>query len=92
MHLPSGDTNHTHPCSLVVRQEATRAYQVKNYPDFFSSYGKVMVMKEDGTFIILSEEELAPLRKAGKIKMVTPTAFKGQTLDYTQKPIRMLVE
>ena len=51
-----------------------------------------MVMKEDGTFLIMSEDELATLRKAGKIKMVTPTAFKGQTLDYTQKPIRMVVE
>ena len=51
-----------------------------------------MVMKEDGTFLLMSEEELTPLRKAGKIKMVAPTAFKGRTLDYTQKPIRMLVE
>jgi hypothetical protein len=73
-------------------QDATRAYQVKNYPDFFGSYGMFMVMKEDGSFMVLSEDELAPLRKAGKIKIVNPTAFKGKSLDYTQKPIRMLVE
>jgi hypothetical protein len=51
-----------------------------------------MVMKEDGSFIVLSEDELASLRKAGKIKIVNPTAFEGKSLDYTQKPIRMLVE
>lgn len=65
---------------------------MKNYPDFFGSYGMFMVMKEDGSFMVLPEDELASLRKAGKIKMVNPTAFKGQTLDYTQKPIRVLVE
>jgi hypothetical protein len=65
---------------------------MKNYPDFFGSYGMFMVMKEDGSFIVLSEDELASLRKAGKIKIVNPTAFKGKSLDYTQKPTRMLVE
>jgi hypothetical protein len=75
-----------------VTQEVTRAYQVKNYPDVFATYGKFMVMKEDGSFIVFTAEELEPLQKAGKIKLVQPTAFKGKTVDYTQKPIRMLVE
>jgi hypothetical protein len=65
---------------------------MKNYPDFFSVYGKVMVMKQDGSFMVMSEDELAILRKAGKIKTIQPKAFQGKTLDYTQKPIRVLIE
>lgn len=70
------------------------AYQVKNYPEFFAALTppKYMVMKQDGTFMVLTGEELAPLKKAGKIKLKKATAFGGQTIDYSQKPVMTLVE
>jgi hypothetical protein len=71
------------------------AYQTKNYPDFFAALTppKYMVMKTDGSsFVVLTGEELEPLKKAGKIKMVQATAFGGKTVDFSQKPVMMMVE
>lgn len=76
-------------------KDATLAYQMKNYPDFFASLNppKYMVMKPDRSgFLIFTEEELAPLKKAGKIKIEKATAFGGKTQDMTQKAMLVLVE
>jgi hypothetical protein len=51
-----------------------------------------MVMKQDGTFLLMSEDEITQLRNLGKIKTIQPKAFQGRTFDYTQKPIRVLIE
>jgi hypothetical protein len=51
-----------------------------------------MVMKKDGTFVIFTEEELTPLKQAGKIKIENPMAFGGTIMDVTQKPVMVLVE
>jgi len=51
-----------------------------------------MVRKSDGTFDLYEAEELAQLKKAGKIILERPTAMGGKVMDLTQKPILVLVE
>ena len=65
---------------------------MKNYPDFFASYGKFMVKKSDGTFELYDEAEFAELKKANKIRLERPTAMGGKVQDLTQKPILVLVD
>lgn len=76
----------------ATQKEYLSAYQMKNYPDFFASYGKFMVKKSDGTFELYDEAELAELKKANKIRLERPTAMGGKVQDLTQKPILVLVE
>jgi hypothetical protein len=40
----------------------------------------------------MTAEELEPLKQSGKIELVKSTAFKGQTIDYSRKPIMKLVK
>lgn len=68
---------------------------MKNYPDYFSSQSppKFLVMKSDSSgFLLMTAEELEPLKQSGKIELVKSTAFKGQTIDYSRKPILKLVK
>jgi hypothetical protein len=87
---PNTNTN----TNIQYIKASTLAYQLKNYPDFFASLTppKYMVMKKDGTFVIFTEEELTPLKQAGKIKIENPMAFGGTIMDVTQKPVMVLVE
>lgn len=74
----------------VYIKEALDAYNMKNYPDFFQSIGKVMLKKPDGTFATYSEEEFSKLRAAGRIGLEYPKAMGGKVSDMTQKPILIL--
>ncbi len=67
---------------------------MKNYPDFFASLNppKYMVKKSDGTFDLYDDVQLAELKRANKIRLEKPTAMGGKVIDYTQKPILVLVE
>ena len=68
---------------------------MKNYPDVFASMSppKFMVMKADRSgFLLFTENELAPLKQAGKIRVEKATAFGGKTMDVTQKPMLIMVE
>ena len=52
-----------------------------------------MVMKADRSgFLLFTENELAPLKQAGKIRVEKATAFGGKTMDVTQKPMLIMVE
>jgi len=76
-------------------KDATLAYQIKNYPDVFASLSppKFMVMKADGSgFLLMTAEELEPLKQKGKIKLEKGTAFGGKTQDMTRKNVLRLVE
>ena len=66
---------------------------MKNYPDFFASLNppKFLVQKPDGTFGIYTEEELVPLKKAGRIRVQQPKTMGGKVTDLTQKPIMVLL-
>mmetsp|Transcript_17887 Transcript_17887/g.27807 ORF Transcript_17887/g.27807 Transcript_17887/m.27807 type:complete len:187 (+) Transcript_17887:70-630(+) len=74
----------------VYVKEALDAYNMKNYPDFFQSIGKVMVKKSDGTFATFSEEEFGKFKAAGRIGLEYPRAMGGKVPDMTQKPILVL--
>jgi hypothetical protein len=65
---------------------------MKNYPDFFASLGKTMVKKPDGTFMLVSDAELAQLKKENKIGVEVPKTMGGKFTDLTQKPIITLKE
>lgn len=65
---------------------------MKNYPDFFASLGKTMVKKPDGTFMLVSDAELAQLKKENKIGVEVPKTMGGKFTDLTQKPIIILKE
>jgi hypothetical protein len=89
-------SNSHHDCSSYLLkcslQEARNAYYMKNYPDWFAAVGKNMVKKADGTFILLTPQELADLKKENKITLEYPMAMGGRVADVTQKPIMVLRE
>ena len=51
-----------------------------------------MIKKADGTFMIVTDEELDALVKDNKIGIEYAKAMGGKVMDYTQKPIRVLKE
>jgi hypothetical protein len=64
---------------------------MKNYPDYFTSIGKVMIKKQsDNTFIVVSDKEYEQLIKSNLITIEIPTVKNGQFTDWTQKPITVL--
>ena len=65
---------------------------MKNYPDVFAISDKRMVKKTDGSFVLLSSEEVKELNQAGKIKIEYPKSKGGRIADLTQKPILILAE
>ena len=69
-------------------------YYMKNYPDFFASLSppRYIIKKQDGTFMTVTDSELSELKKANKIKIENARAMNGKVVDYTQKPIMVLVE
>ena len=72
---------------------AKNAFYAKNYPDWFATVGKTMIMKEsDGTFIVVDKAELAKLWDENKISVTTPTTMGGKIKDVTQKPMLVLKE
>ena len=73
-------------------QEARNAYYMKNYPEFFSSIGKTLVKKPDGSFMVVSDAELDELKKQGKITVEIARTMGGKVTDLTQKPIIVLKE
>ena len=73
-------------------QEARDAFYMKNYPDWFASIDKTLIKKPDGSFVVVTEDELAALRRDNRLTTVMPKAMAGQVTDYTQKPILMLRE
>lgn len=49
--------------------------------------------KPDGTFILLTQDELNVLKKAGKIGIEQPPkVMGGKVTDFSQKPILVLKE
>ena len=73
-------------------KEALDAYNMKNYPDFFQTVGKVLVKTSDGSFKTFSDEEFAKLKADGKVTLEIPKAMGGKVTDLTQKPILVLKE
>jgi len=65
---------------------------MKNYPDWFSSIGKTLVKKPDGTFMTVSDDELEKLKSANKLSVEIPKTKGGKFTDVTQKPILVLKE
>ena len=65
---------------------------MKNYPDWFATVGKNLVMKPDGTFMAVDDEELAQLKKDNKLTVEIPKTMGGRFTDLTQKPINMMKE
>ena len=65
---------------------------MKNYPDFFTTVGKNMVKKPDGSFMIVDDAELQSLKDANKITVEYASTMGGKTRDLTQKPIIVLKE
>ena len=77
--------------SVCVFQEARDAYYMKNYPDWFQTVGKTLVRKEsDGTFVALSDDEMAELRRKNLLTFEIPKSMGGRVIDYTQKPVLIL--
>jgi hypothetical protein len=74
------------------QKEARNAFYMKNYPDWFATVGKTMVKKPDGTFVVLSDEELADLKAQNKIGLEYAKTMGGKIADVTQKPIMVLKE
>ena len=72
--------------------EARNAYYMKNYPDWFATVGKSMVKKPDGSFMLVTDEELMVLKRENKIGVEIPKAMGGKVPDLTQKPIMVLKE
>jgi hypothetical protein len=62
---------------------------MKNYPGWFASIDRTLVKRQDGTFVV-TDEELAALRRKNRLTTVMPKAMGGQVTDYTQKPILMI--
>jgi hydrogenase maturation factor HypF (carbamoyltransferase family) len=63
---------------------------MKNYPDWFASIDRTLVRRQDGTFVVVTDEELAVLRRENRLTTVMPKAMGGQVTDYTQKPVLMM--
>lgn len=76
----------------TAQREARNAFYMKNYPDWFASVGKTMVKKPDGTFIVVSDEELADLKAQNKVGLEYAKTMGGKIADVTQKPIMVLKE
>jgi CRISPR/Cas system CMR-associated protein Cmr3 (group 5 of RAMP superfamily) len=51
-----------------------------------------MVKKPDGSFMLVSDAELAQLKKENKIGVEVPKTMAGKFTDLTQKPIIILKE
>lgn len=73
-------------------KDALYSYYMKNYPDVFAVSGKTMVRKADGSFILLSGEELMAMKKENKIGIENVKAMGGRVSDFTQKPVLVLKE
>lgn len=73
-------------------RESLNAFYMKNYPDYFSSTGKNLVKKADGSYLTLTDEELLNLKRENKIGLEIPKAKGGKYQDLTQKPILVLKE
>ena len=65
---------------------------MKNYPDYFASMGRNLVKKADGTFIVVTNEEMEELIEKGKVKVEIANTKGGKFRDLTQKPIMVLNE
>ena len=76
----------------AIQQDAKNAFYMKNYPDWFASVGKSMVKKPDGSFMVVTDVELAELKAQNKIGIEYATAMGGKVSDVTQKPIMVLKE
>ena len=76
----------------AIQQDAKNAFYMKNYPDWFSAVGKSMVKKPDGTFMVVTDVELADLKSQGKLGVENAKAMGGKVMDVTQKPIMVLKE
>mmetsp|Transcript_5589 Transcript_5589/g.13154 ORF Transcript_5589/g.13154 Transcript_5589/m.13154 type:complete len:178 (+) Transcript_5589:44-577(+) len=72
--------------------DALYAFYMKNYPDVFAVSGKTMIKKADGTFLLVSGEELMALKKDNKIGIENVKAMGGKVADLTQKPVLVLKE
>jgi hypothetical protein len=76
----------------TIQQEARNAFYMKNYPDWFASVGKSMIKKPDGTFMVVTDKELAVLKAQNKIGLEYAKTMGGKVTDVTQKPIMVLKE
>jgi hypothetical protein len=66
---------------------------MKNYPDFFTTIGQVLVKKSsDNTFVLVTPQEAERLKDLGKLSYEIPKTKGGSIVDYTQKPILVLKE
>jgi len=65
---------------------------MKNYPDYFTSVGKTLVKRPDGSFTLLSDREVDELKRNNKLTIEMPKAMGGQVTDLTQRPILVLKE
>ncbi|KAL7573456.1 hypothetical protein ACA910_013771 [Epithemia clementina (nom. ined.)] len=71
-------------------RDARNAYYMKNYPDWFQSVGQTLIKKEsDGTFLVVSDDELRTLQRSNLLTLEIPRSKKN-VVDYTQKPILVL--
>ncbi|CAJ1949815.1 unnamed protein product [Cylindrotheca closterium] len=70
--------------------DALYSFYMKNYPDVFAVSGKTMVKKADGTFLLVSGEELMALKKDNRIGIENVKAMGGKVTDMTQKPVLVL--
>jgi hypothetical protein len=62
---------------------------VKNYPDFFASVQKTMVLKPDGTYMLLEQAQAEQMKRAGQLTFTVPKTKAGG-IDYTQRPVLTL--
>ncbi|KAG7338159.1 hypothetical protein IV203_026027 [Nitzschia inconspicua] len=76
----------------TIQKEARDAFYMKNYPDWFASVGKSMVKKPDGSFMVVTDEELAALKAQNRIGLEYARTMGGKVADITQKPIMVLKE
>lgn len=65
---------------------------MKNYPDWFASVGKVLVKKQDGSFVAIDQAEYEKLKREGRIDVEIPKTMGGKVTDLTQRPILVLRE
>lgn len=70
---------------FYLSKDALDSFYMRNYPDYFATVGKVMVKKPDGTFTLVSEQELAVLKRGNKLALETLP-------DFTKKQIFVLKE
>jgi hypothetical protein len=74
-------------------KEALYAYYMKNYPDFFTSIGQVMIKKSsDNTFLLVTPQEAERMKALNQLSYEIPKTRGGTIIDYTQKPILILKE